>query len=379
MGDMKQSFWKSTCLIVSLMFFTVSCENLGTPITLTPARLTQTEATGNALPVSATSTVTKSIATNTVSSLTGTSTPSWTSLPRGLYLFFKDDTRDGLYAMSVSDHQVIKVLDQYIANAIMMPDNRHIVLVDAGEQTILNLQDGSTTTVQLPKEFTVPYFVSFSPINDDIIWVSGFPGHGLPINGDGSFLYYYLSGANFSFRIQGSSPVWSPDGKYVAYEQDTYASPPMSMTVPYADITLLTIPCQASNADPCHERKLTHSSLAGEARKPSWSPDSKLLAYECSTTSYDGTSAPQDIFMVTQDICAISINGSGFHQLTHTTDFFESNPLWSPVDDSLAFSGAPSQYESSDLYLLNVKDEEIIKLTDTSDLSEIPLFWWNNQ
>jgi len=362
------------------MFFTVSCENLGTPITATPARLTQTEATSTALPVSATSTATHPIATNTVlPSSTGTATPSWTSLPKGLYLFFKYHTEDGLYALSTLDHQVIKVLDQYVANAIMMPDNRHIILVDAGEQTILNLQDGSINTVQLPEEFTVPYFVSFSPINDDIVWVSGFPGHGLPINGDGSFLYYYISGTNFSFRIQGSWPIWSPDGKYVAYEQETYVSPPMSMTVPYADITLLTIPCKASNAEPCRERKLTQSSLAGEARKPSWSPDSKMIAYECSTTSYDGTSAPQDIFMGTQDICAINVNGSGFHRLTHTADFFESYPMWSPVGDSLAFAGAASQYESSDLYLLSIKSEEITKLTDTTEPSEIPLFWWNNR
>lgn len=375
---MNQSLSKLICLIVSVAFVAISCEYHSAPITAAPAKSAQ--ANSPTLHVAATSTATKPIATNTVlPSPTGTSTPSWTSLPKGLYLFFRYDMQDGLYALSILDHQIVKVLDQYIANAIRMPDDRHIILLDGPERIILDLRNGSMTTAQLPKELIESYFVSFSPISNDVVWVAGYPGHGLPINGDGSFLYYYLSGTHFSFRIQGSWPVWSPDGKYIAYEQETYASPPKSMTVPYADITLLTIPCEASNAEPCREKKLTHSSLAGEARKPSWSPDSKILAYECSATNYDGTSAPQDIFMVAQDICTIGVTGSGFHRLTHTTDSFESYPLWSPTGDALAFTVAPSHYEPSDLYLFNIESKEFNNLTNTPDISEIPLFWWNNQ
>jgi len=226
----------------------------------------------------------------------------------------------------------------------------------------------------------VPYSITFSPSSEDIIWVAGYPNHNLPINGDGSFLYYYQSGNNFSFRVQGSSPIWSPDGKYVAYDEETYASPPMSMTVPYADITLLVIPCRASDTAPCRKIKLTNSSLAGEARKPSWSPDSQVLVYECSTTSYDETSnSPQDILTIAQDICTIRPDGGGLSRLTNTKDIFESNPLWSPIEDILVFAGASSQYGPNDLYLLNIQTKEISNLTNTSDLSEVPLFWWDNQ
>jgi hypothetical protein len=318
--------------------------------------------------------------TTAVPEPTQTPTLTWHSLPKGLYLFFQYYDTQGLYALSISDRQVTKVLDQHAANAVKMPDNRHIILINEPETKVLDLQDGVEIIRQPPKEFTVPYFVAFSPINEDTIWEAGYPNHNLPINGDGSFLHYYRSDDSFEFRVQGSWPVWSPDGNYVAYEQETYASPPASMTVAYADIALLTIPCKASNNDPCHIIKLTVSSLKKEARKPSWSPDSQALAYECSSTNYDDASdEPQDILTVAQDICIISLDRNEFRQVTDTVDFLESYPLWSPLGDSLVFTGAPSEYEPNDLFLFDIKSEEISNLTNTTDLSELPLFWWDNR
>ena len=83
--------------------------------------------------------------------------------------------------------------------------------------------------------------------------------------------------------------------------------------------------------------------------------------------------------MIAQDICAIRLDGSGFTKLTDTKDVFEGYPLWSPVDDALVLAGASRQYGPNDLYLLNVKTKEISNLTNTADLSELPLFWWDNQ
>jgi len=373
---MKQKWYCKLVSIVSLVFLAVSCSSQSTSFPTTLPSSTITEQASPTLPILPS----PSVITSTASPFPSeTSTPSWVSLPKGLYLFFQYESKQGLYALSISDHQVTRVLDQYISKAIKMPDNQHVMLLDGPERIILDLQSGSKTTVQIPQEFEEPYFVAFNPANDDVIWVAGYPLHGLPINGDGSFLYYYQAG-NLEFHTQGSWPVWSPDGKYVAYEEETYASPPMSMTVPYADITLLAIPCEASDAEPCRKWKLTNSSLAREARKPSWSPDSQVLAYECSTTTYDETSsAPQDIMTNAQDICTIRSDGNGFNQLTNTEDVFESYPLWSPIDDSLIFAGAPFQYGPNELYLLNIKNQKILNLTNTSELSEIPLFWWDNR
>jgi dipeptidyl aminopeptidase/acylaminoacyl peptidase len=301
-------------------------------------------------------------------------------LPKGLYLFFQYDDTQGLYALSVSDRQATKVWDQHATNAVKMPNNQHVILINEPETKVLDLQDGSEITYQLPTEFTAPYFVARSPITKDTIWVAGYPNHSLPINGDGSFLHYYHSGESFEFRVQGNWPVWSPDGNYVAYEHETYTSPPASMTVAYADIALLTIPCEASNNELCRTVKLTNSSLKKQARKPSWSPDSQTIAYECSTTNYDEASnEPQDILRIAQDICIISLNANGFRPVTNTVDFFESYPLWSPVGNSLVFAGAASEYESNDLYLWDATSEEISNLTNTAELSETPLFWWDNR
>ena len=374
---MKQQRHCKLVWIVSVLFFVAACSSQGTSFPTTSPSSTLTEQASPPLAILSTPT----IATQTaLPHPSNTSTPSWVNLPKGLYLFFQYDDRQGLYALSISEHQVTQVIDQYISSAIRMPDNRRVMLLAGPERIIFDLQNGSKITAQIPQEFAEPYFSAFSPVNEDIIWVAGYPQHNLPINGDGSFLYYYKSGNDFGFRIQGSWPVWSPDGKYVAYEEETYASPPMSMTVPYADITLLAMPCQASDAEPCRKIRLTNSTLAREARKPSWSPDSQVLAYECSATNYDEKSnAPQDILMIAQDICAIHLDGSGFTKLTDTKDVFEGYPLWSPVDDALVLAGASRQYGPNDLYLLNVKTKEISNLTNTADLSELPLFWWDNQ
>jgi hypothetical protein len=371
---MKQLMPCKLVSIFSLLFLVVSCSSQGTsfPTVLPSSSLMEQTIPTSTIPPSPT------IPINTASPHPSeTATPSWVNLPKGLYLFFQYENKPGLYALSISDHQVTQVLDQYIGRAIKMPNNQHVMLLDGPERIILDLQNGSTTTIQIPQEFEEPYFVAFNPSNDDVIWVAGYPLHGLPINGDGSFLYYYEAG-NLEFHIQGSWPVWSPDGEYVAYEEETYESPPMSMTVPVADITLLAIPCQASDVEPCRKIKLTNSSLAGEARNPSWSVDSQVLAYGCSTTNYDENSAaPQDILTISKDICIIHRDGSGMARITHTTDIFESYPLWSPVDDLLAFAGSDG-YQPTDLYLLNVNTKELIMLTNTPD-SEIPLFWWENQ
>jgi hypothetical protein len=374
---MKQQRHCKLVWIVSVLFLVAACSFQSTSFPATPLSSTLPEQASPTLAILSTPTEATQTA---LPPPTNTSTLSWMNLPKGLYLFFQYDDREGLYALSISDHQVTQVLDQYISSAIRMPNSRRAILLDGPERIILDLQNGSKTTVQIPQEFAEPYFLAFNPVNEDIIWVAGYPNHNLPINGDGSFLYYYQSGNDFEFRIQGSWPVWSPDGEYVAYEEETYASPPMSMTVPYANITLLAIPCRASDTEPCRKIKLTNSNLAREARKPSWSPDSQVLAYECSATNYDDQSdAPQDILMIAQDICTIRLDGSGFTQLTDTKDVFEGYPLWSPVDGSLVFAGASFQYGPNDLYLLNVKTKEISNLTNTAELSEIPLFWWDNQ
>lgn len=373
---MKQQRYYKIIGIVSVLFLVVSCSSQGTSSPATFPSSTITAQASSTLPILPS----PSIATNTASlHPSETSTPSWVNLPKGLYLFFQYESKQGLYALSISDHQVTQVLDQYISRVIKVPDNQHVMLLDGPERILLDLQSGNKTNVQLPEEFEEPYFVAFNPVNEDVIWVAGYPLHGLPINGDGSFLYYYQSG-NLQFHTQGSWSVWSPDGKYVAFEEETYASPPMSMTVPYADITLLVTPCEAFGTQPCRKLKLTNSSLAREARKPSWSPDSQGLAYECSTTTYDETSSePQDIMTIAQDICTIRSDGSGFKQLTDTEDVFESYPLWSPADDLLVFAGASFQYDPNDLYILNVKTGQGSNLTNTTDLSEIPVFWWDNR
>jgi len=135
------------------------------------------------------------------------------------------------------------------------------------------------------------------------------------------------------------NPVWSPDGKWIAYlasdhDSDVY------------DLYLI-------NESGDDSRKINGDFILYRQRTSiSWAPDSKSLATVC---VIDGNI----------DICIFPIDGTAPVRLTSSASD-DRHPSWSPDGRSIAFvsrqniNGAP--YE--DFYILNIDDLYINKLTD---------------
>jgi Tol biopolymer transport system component len=107
-------------------------------------------------------------------------------------------------------------------------------------------------------------------------------------------------------RAQDVRPVWSPDGKRVAFQSDREGGQYQIWTM---------------NSDGSDPRQLSHEE--SDDRHPIWSPDGTQLAFD------SGTSVMREIWLMNAD-------GSNRHQLTKV-DAFASFPSWSADSRQLAF------------------------------------------
>lgn len=125
-------------------------------------------------------------------------------------------------------------------------------------------------------------------------------------------------------RAMDISPVWSPDGKTIAFS---------SWRTGYQDLYLLFPYSGAPIQNP------TKGTPEKQSWLPAWSPDGNRLAF---TTSRDGGNA--EIYVMNKD-------GSGLVRLTNHPSI-DSTPTWSPTGTQIAFAsdrtGAPQ------IYIMNV-------------------------
>ena len=121
-------------------------------------------------------------------------------------------------------------------------------------------------------------------------------------------------------------PVWSPDGKKIAY----YA---FAQTQPSRDPEIWLMDADGSNP-----KKLTDHGM-----DPSWSPDGRQLAF---ASHRDG------IFQ----IYAMSSDGSNIRRLTkHNAE--DSNPAWGPDGKTIAYISA-TQNDRRGLFVMNADGSE---------------------
>lgn len=125
-------------------------------------------------------------------------------------------------------------------------------------------------------------------------------------------------------RAMDISPVWSPDGKTIAFS---------SWRTGYQDLYLLFPYSGAPIQNP------TKGTPEKQSWLPAWSPDGNRLAF---TTSRDGGNA--EIYVMNKD-------GGGLVRLTNHPSI-DSTPTWSPTGTQIAFAsdrtGAPQ------IYIMNV-------------------------
>jgi Tol biopolymer transport system component len=132
------------------------------------------------------------------------------------------------------------------------------------------------------------------------------------------------------------SPSWSPDGKRIAYLQQ-------SALFSRNDIHII----DAAGGEPV---RLTPT--AGWYGAPRWSPDGTRLAFT------DQGVGNGDIFLVNAD-------GSGLTNVTRSSAA-DADPSWSPDGARLVFASADPAYAASDVWVIDANGSNLRRLTSDS-------------
>ena len=128
-------------------------------------------------------------------------------------------------------------------------------------------------------------------------------------------------------RLHEDDPVWSPDGRHIAFEGWT--------TPARADMRIYTM-----KPDGTHRRRIALG------REPQWSPDGRRIAYLQS----DG------VYALKVDVYVMNVDGTGKKLLARGV-----GPRWSPDGKQIAFTRA------GDVYIVNAGGGGEHRLTRTGD------------
>lgn len=158
------------------------------------------------------------------------------------------------------------------------------------------------------------------------------------MNPDGSNVFQVTTGMTSS----NLNPVLSPDGSQIAFTANSGTDTQEIYTIKVGGSGL---------------HKLV--SVTGHHSHPSWSPDGLKIAFSSDLQS-PGPDTPNDIYVINAD-------GSGEPaNITNTPNSHDYEPDWSPDGKKIAFTAslAPN-YDSSDLYTINLDGSGLVNLTDS--------------
>jgi TolB protein len=166
------------------------------------------------------------------------------------------------------------------------------------------------------------------------------------INLDGSDLTQLTN-----FSIGAQEPVWSPDGKKIAFSATN-------------DGGIYTI-----NADGTNLTRIVYKTVYDEYtdtwniaanNHPSWSPDGTVIVYESLGDEGSGTTVSNaNIYVVNSD-------GTGMRRLTKELSY-EGQPSWSPDGSKIAFVYVKNEgdgYSNYHIYVMNADGSNWVQLTD---------------
>lgn len=204
----------------------------------------------------------------------------------------------------------------------------------------------------------------------------------------GQFALSYVSLAEPDRRVKladgfASSPVWSPDGRHIAYcagsgsgseqvivmnadgsnAQPLTVGPDRHLFVDWSPdgrqlAFMRDYQLYVMNADGTEQRLL----LTGFVRNLAWSPDGTMIAFEGGDWLEDQEGNGGDIWIVNSD-------GSDPRNLTNSPDFYDAGPAWSPDSAAIIFSSQNRRVGLSKAQIAGVglSIGQVIYLTDVGD------------
>jgi TolB protein len=259
---------------------------------------------------------------------------------------------------------------------IVVASDRHAPTLPAqinnGEIYLINL-DGSGEQ-RLTNNDVFDGFGSLSPDGKRIVFDSNRNRlDGEPVNTSGLFVMN-ADGTDQTFLARGSSPSWSPDGKYVAFHASASGTGapinnnPGAATVD-SDIFLVDVDDLLEHGTP--PRNLTNDPATVDD-DPDWSPDGTAIVY----TSHDATQRPvppMPLDYTTAELYMRAADGTGTPTRLTTNTEEERAPNWSHHGDRISYmcrTGSP-RFE---ICVMDADGSDQTQLTH-NDIADLSTAW----